>query len=140
MLIFIQHEQGEQMSLKAQLVTDSLGNITVHLEGGLDFDTTTPFKDELYSIINDNPASTVTLDLNGLDFVGSSGIGHFVDTLRALDKNKAQIKLANVKSEFLKVFKLYQFDAMELMNQEFDDDETSNLSQKFANRKHTFQS
>ena len=39
----------------------------------------------------------------------------------------------------LKVFKLYQFDAMELMNQEFDDDETSNLSQKFANRKHTFQ-
>ena len=31
------------MSLKAQVRTDSLGNITVHMEGGLDFENSMPF-------------------------------------------------------------------------------------------------
>lgn len=77
--------------------------------------------------------------MHSLDFVGSSGIGIFVETLHILNKNKAQIKLSNVKTEFLKVFKLYNFDAFKLMEQEFDNDETENLNQKFGNRKQTYQ-
>ena len=44
-----------------------------------------------------------------------------------------------MKTEFLKVFKLYQFDAYKLIEAEFDTDETENLNQKFGNRKNTFQ-
>lgn len=127
------------MAMKAQISTDSTGNIIVHMSGGLDYENSIPLRQELQELTQTNPASTITLDMHGLDFVGSSGIGIFVETLNILNKNRAQIKLSNVKTEFLKVFKLYNFDAFKLMEQEFDTDETENLNQKFGNRKQTYQ-
>lgn len=127
------------MAMKAQIRTDSQGNITVHMTGGLDYENSLPLRLELQELTKNNPACTITLDMHSLDFVGSSGIGIFVETLQILNKNKSQIKLSNVKTEFLKVFKLYQFDAFELMENEFDTDDTENLNQKFGNRKNTFQ-
>lgn len=125
--------------MKAQVRTDSMGNITVHIEGGLDFENSIPLKDELHSLAKDNPASKITIDLNGLDFVGSSGIGFFVETVKILNQKKEQFKLTNVKSEFLRVFQLYDKDMMSLIEQEFESDETEDLSSKFANRKRTYQ-
>jgi anti-sigma B factor antagonist len=127
------------MAMKAQIHTDSAGNIIVHMSGGLDYENSLPLRQELQELSIKNPASTITLDLNSLDFVGSSGIGIFVETLHILNKNKSQIKLSNVKTEFMKVFKLYNFDAFKLIEKEFDTDETENLNQKFGNRKQTFQ-
>ncbi|EQC49398.1 STAS domain protein [Bacteriovorax sp. BSW11_IV] len=127
------------MSMKARMRTDATGNITVHMEGGLDYENTIPLRKELDDLVAENPTSTITLDLHSLDFVGSSGIGFFVETIRSLNKNKEQIKLSNVKSEFLKVFKLYDFDAMELMISEFDNDDTEELNTIFGNRRNTFQ-
>lgn len=127
------------MSMKAQVRTDSMGNITVHIEGGLDFDNSLPLKNELLTLAQENPASQITIDLHGLDFVGSSGIGFFVETIKILNQKKEQFKLSNVKSEFLKVFKLYDNDLMSLIEQEFDTDETDDLGQRFANRKRTYQ-
>jgi len=125
--------------MKAQIRTDSMGNITVHIEGGLDFDNSLPLKNELQALAQENPASQITIDLHGLDFVGSSGIGFFVETIKILNQKKEQFKLSNVKSEFLKVFKLYDNDLMSLIEQEFDTDETDDLGQRFANRKRTYQ-
>ena len=127
------------MAMKAQVRTDSLGNITIHMNGGLDYENSLPLRTELQELTKDNPASTITLDMHALDFVGSSGIGIFVETLEILNKNKSQIKLSNVKTEFIKVFKLYNFDAFKLIESDFDSDETENLNQKYGNRKNTFQ-
>lgn len=127
------------MTMKARVRTDAMGNITIHMEGGLDYENTIPLRQELNSLATDNPSSTITLDLNGLDFVGSSGIGFFVETIKTLNKKKDQIKLSNVKNEFIRVFKLYDFDAMELLVNEFECDETEMLNMRFGNRRHTFQ-
>lgn len=127
------------MAMKAQIRTDSQGNITVHMNGGLDYENSLPLRLELQTLTQENPASTITLDMHSLDFVGSSGIGLFVETLQILNKKKSQIKLSNVKIEFLKVFKLYNFDAFKLIEAEFDTEETETLNQKFGNRKNTYQ-
>jgi anti-sigma B factor antagonist len=123
--------------MKARIRTDALGNI--HMEGGLDFENTVPLRKELEQLMEANPASTITLDLHQLEFVGSSGIGHFVDTIQALNANREKIKLSNVKTEFIKVFKLYNFDAMEALIHEFDTDDTEELNTQFGNRRKTFQ-
>jgi len=125
--------------MKARIRTDALGNITVHMEGGLDFENTVPLRKELEQLMDANPASVITLDLHQLEFVGSSGIGHFVETIQALNANREKIKLSNVKTEFMKVFKLYNFDAMEALIHEFDTDETEELNTQFGNRRKTFQ-
>ncbi|OUR94879.1 hypothetical protein A9Q84_17375 [Halobacteriovorax marinus] len=127
------------MSLKAQIRTDSMGNITVHMEGGLDFENSMPFRRELQGLIQENPLSTITLDMNALDFVGSSGIGVFVETIKVLNDKKKQIKISNVKTEFLKVFKLFEFDAMEAMIMDFENDDTEDLNIRYGNRRKTFQ-
>lgn len=127
------------MAMKAQIRTDSQGNITVHMNGGLDYENSLPLRLELQELTQQNPASTITIDMHSLDFVGSSGIGIFVETLQILNKNKSQIKLSNVKTEFMKVFKLYNFDAFKLIEADFDSDETENLNQKYGNRKNTYQ-
>ena len=127
------------MTMKARVRTDALGNITIHMEGGLDFDNCIPLREELKEMIQKNPSSQITLDLHSLEFVGSSGIGHFVETINALNKNREKVMLSNVKTEFLIVFKLYNMDAMEALIADFDDDETHDLAGRFANRKNTFQ-
>lgn len=126
------------MSLEANIQTDSQGNLTIHMRGGFNYESIQSLRQELGKITQKNPYSHITLDMNQVDFVGSTGIAHFVDTLNILNQNKANIQMANVKSEFIKVFKLYKMEALETMMQEFDTDETENLSQLFANRKRTF--
>jgi len=127
------------MSMKAQIRTDAQGNITVFMNGGLDFENTIPLKKELEILSKSHPTASITIDMGSLDFVGSSGIGFFVETVQILNAKKTQIKLSNVKSEFLRVFKLYDFNAEELIEAQFENDETENLHQKFSNKKKTYQ-
>ena len=93
------------MSMTAHMRTDSRGNITIHLEGGLSFENIALFRDKLELLLKSNPGSTVTLDLYKLDFVGSSGIGFFAETIRHISQQNHRLKISNVKSEFCKIFK-----------------------------------
>ncbi len=127
------------MSMQAQINVDARGDITVKMEGGLNFENSIPLREELESLKFKNPNAIITLDMNNIDFVGSSGIGFFVETIKSINQNRNLIRLQNVKSEFLKVFKLFNLDAMELIVQEFDNDETEFLNQNYGNRKQTFQ-
>jgi anti-sigma B factor antagonist len=130
------------MSMKANILRDANGNIIVHMQGDLNYDHSYPLRNELQLIAQNNPNTKITIDLGAIDFVGSSGICHFVETLKIMKENKSNnINISNVKPEFLKIFKLYSLNeadyVAELMN--FDNDETENLSSRFANRDQTFE-
>jgi anti-sigma B factor antagonist len=130
------------MSMKANVLRDANGNIIVHMQGDLNYDHSMPLRNELQSIAGRNPNSRITIDLGAIDFVGSSGICHFVETLKLLkETQKHNINLANVKPEFVKLFKLYSLNEVdylaEVMN--FDNDETENLNTRFGNRGQTFE-
>ncbi|MBT3981876.1 MAG: STAS domain-containing protein [Bacteriovoracaceae bacterium] len=115
------------MSIRATITTDANGDITVQMHGGLEYDYSVPLKEDLLELAEQNPHSRITLDMQGVDFVGSSGIGNFVDTLRHLNRDKTQVNLQNVKEEFVKVFKLYTFDISTYINDQFETDETRHL-------------
>ncbi len=130
------------MTMKANVLRDANGNIIVHMQGDLNYDHSAPLRAELQTIANQNPNSSITIDLGAIDFVGSSGICHFVETVKWLKENrKAQVNLSNVKPEFLRIFKLFSLNeadyVAELMN--FDNDETDNLNRQFGNRSNTFE-
>ncbi len=128
------------MSMKANILRDANGNIIVHMQGDLNYDHSIPLRSELQSIAKSNPNTKITVDLGAMDFVGSSGICHFVETIKFLKENKANISLSNVKPEFLRVFRLFDMNeadyVAEIMN--FDNDDTENLN-RFANRTQTFE-
>lgn len=130
------------MTMKANVLRDANGNIIVHMQGDLNYDHSLPLRSELQQIANSNPNSSITIDLGAIDFVGSSGICQFVETVKGLKENrKANVSLSNVKPEFLKIFRLYSLNeadyVAELMN--FDNDETQDLNSRFGNRTQTFE-
>lgn len=132
------------MSMKANVLRDALGNITVQMSGDLDYENSMPFRRELHELSTENPHSRITVDLGGVDFVGSSGICHFVETISLLNKDKIEknkIALSNVSGDFKKVFKLYTMEEAEIIWDEFDmdSDETEHMNTQFGNRKRTFQ-
>lgn len=129
------------MTMKANVLRDANGNIIVHMQGDLNYDHAAPLRQELESIAKKNPNSNMTIDLGAIDFVGSSGICHFVETVKWLKENrKANVSLSNVKPEFLRIFKLFSLNeadyVAELMN--FDNDETD-VNRQFGNRNNTFE-
>ncbi len=131
------------MSMKSVIQRDSFGNITIRMQGGLDYEYCIPLRDELNEIITKHPQVSITIDLAGMDFVGSSGISHFVETVKIIHKSKGGngLNLSNVNDEFKKVFKLFNLDAYELYEDDFDmnNDQTSHLNTVFGNRKRTFE-
>lgn len=127
------------MSMRARVRTDAIGNITVYMDGDLDFENGLPLRAQLELLKQENPSSTITLDMDGISFVGASGIGHFAETLQALNEQRDQIRLTNVKKEFLKVFKLYNFEAMEIIIDQFENDETEMMASMSSGKKKTFQ-
>ena len=96
------------MTLKASIHTDSTGNYTIQMRGNLNYENNDYLSAEVRSILHKNPDSKITLDLYFLDFVGSSGISNFVKLVNDLNNPSVRVFLANVKSEFMKVFKLYE--------------------------------
>lgn len=128
------------MSMKANLERDAIGNIIVQMNGDLNYENARPFEKELREILEENPTADITLNMQNIDFVGSSGIGQFVNTLKRVNEEKTKVRLSNVRAEFLKVFKLYDLSDADLsvIIDDFENDDTEGLSFRYG-RKLTFQ-
>jgi anti-sigma B factor antagonist len=130
------------MTMRSDIQRDALGNITIRMQGGLDYEYCIPLREELTRIIRDYPEADITIDLAGMDFVGSSGIAHFVETIRLVNSRKnGKVGLSNVNSEFQKVFRLFKLEEIDIIADKFDmdSDETFTMGSTFGNRKRTFE-
>lgn len=130
------------MSMKANIIVDAMGNIVVQMEGDISVDTTICFREQINHLVQNNPSATVAIDMSALEFVGSSGISHFVETLKLMRLKRTQvITLKNVDSDFEKVFKLYGLNDEHVLIDNFgmNDDETTNLNITWGNRSKTFE-
>lgn len=132
------------MSVKANILRDAYGDIIIQMQGDLAFEHSIPLRSQISDLIKDNPQAKVTVDMAGIDFVGSSGICHFIETITLINGTKAlheKIRISNVSSDFQKVFRLFTQEEAELLFDSFDmdSDETESLNSKFGNRKHTYQ-
>ena len=129
------------MSMQAKMIRDAQGNIVIHMQGDLNYEHSIPLRQELQVLAVKHPNAKITIDLGAIDFVGSSGICHFVETLKLLkENNKRIISLGNVRTEFVKVFRLYGLDEAEHLAEQlqFDNDETEGLN-RFGARGRTFE-
>lgn len=128
--------------MKANILVDALGNIVIQMQGDISVDNTISFREQLNGLVKNNPSADVAIDMAALEFVGSSGISHFVETLKILrTKRKSVITLKNVDPDFEKVFKLYGLstDHVFIDNFGMNDDETATLNMTWGNRSKTFE-
>ncbi|MBL7664579.1 MAG: anti-sigma factor antagonist [Bacteriovoracaceae bacterium] len=130
------------MTMKTNIQRDAQGNITIQMQGGLDYEYCLPLREQLDRIVKEYPTTQITIDMAGMDFVGSSGISHFVETIKNIhSKNSGKINLSNVNQEFQRVFRLFDFNDYQVTLDfvDMDSTETSELNTVFGNRTRTFE-
>jgi anti-anti-sigma factor len=88
--------------------------IIVSMDGRLDFETNQPFREDLGKLITKSKAGTdsspkkIIFNFENLEFVGSSGISAFVQTLKDFSQSSpTRPRYCNVKSEFKRVIKAF---------------------------------
>ena len=66
-----------------------------------------PVKEQLKSYYN-KPNSRLILNLEGIDFIDSTGFGVFLSIMKTANNNYGFFKICNISSEVLELFKLLQ--------------------------------
>lgn len=130
------------MTMKSNILRDASGDIIIQMSGEINYEHSIPFRNQLLSLVGENPNTKIKVDIGGIDFVGSSGICHFVETLKLIDgQARDKLSLSNVRSEFVKVFRLYNIDDTSITLDYFDmdNDETYHLNTTHGNRSRTFE-
>lgn len=106
------------MSLEAKIHTNALGDIVIHLYGDLSLEGQKKLHNEICEIRRKHPHSKITLDLNSLDFVGSSSITTFVELLKNWHEQEPhKFRVDNIKNEFLRLFEIYKFDISPMLGE-----------------------
>jgi anti-anti-sigma factor len=100
--------------MNAQAKTDAYGNIIISLQGQLTFEMNCTLREELFDLSRSVPQIPIVIDLRELQFVGSSGIGHFVETINKINRKRMQIRLLHPSEEFRKVFRIYRLNFYDL--------------------------
>jgi anti-sigma B factor antagonist len=91
-------------------VRDDAGTPTVVVEGEVDVATAPSLRDELYRLIQ-NGASWVVVDLSGMDFIDSTGLGVFVGALKRAREGGGGVELRGLKPSARKVFEITGLDS-----------------------------
>lgn len=105
--------------------------IVVHMDGTLDFETHLPLRENLNKLVRQaktDQAAKIIFNLENLEFVGSSGISSFVQTLKEFNASvPTRPAYCNVKNEFKRVIKAFDeaddftfFDNEERAKKSFD--------------------
>ena len=106
------------MAMKTQV--KKMGDtVVIDIDGKLDYEIQDPLREQLHAIADtaktDSVAKKIVFNLEGLEFVGSSGISVFIQTLKEINaQSDIKPRYCNVKSEFRRVIKAYdETDAFE---------------------------
>lgn len=91
-------------------VQDEAGRPTVVVEGEVDVATAPALRDELYRLIEQG-SNTIVVDLAGMDFIDSTGLGVFVGALKRSRERGGGVELRGLKPSARKVFEITGLDA-----------------------------
>jgi len=96
--------RGNQMDISHH----KIGNvIVIKLEGeNLDAQEAPDFKQKANDLISKEGSNHVVLDLSGLNFIDSTGLGSFLSLMRGLNSSQGDMKLANMSSPIHTIFEL----------------------------------
>lgn len=97
---------GDLLKIK---VKEAGGLPVIKLVGEIDLSTSPQFKEKIYEIIESGKRDVI-VDLNGLDFMDSTGLGVLVAALKKTRMEGGSIRLICKKNNIMKVFTITGLD------------------------------
>jgi anti-sigma B factor antagonist len=84
---------------------DSQGRDVVAVRGEIDVATSATLRDELYAVI-DGGSTALVVDLSGLGFIDSSGLGVLVGSLKHMRERDGEMVIAGLEQPARRVFEI----------------------------------
>ena len=91
---------GEDFRISVR--ADTAGT-TVAVQGEVDVATAPALRDELYRLI-DQGTTKIVVDLGGMEFIDSTGLGVFVGALKRAREGGGEVELRSLKPAARKIF------------------------------------
>ncbi len=79
--------------------------VVIKLEGRLDASTATSVKGKIDAVI-EGKSRNLVIDMGGISFIDSSGLGTLVGSLRTINKAGGDIKISSLQDQVRSVFEL----------------------------------
>lgn len=96
--------------MELDISTENTGpSCTISLKGEVDVYTSPRLKQELVDV-SDAGCSNIVVDLEGLEFIDSSGLGVLVSGLRRVKERGGTLRLVCTKDSILKIFRITGLD------------------------------
>ena len=93
------------MKLKIRVKQTRTGVITLSPVGKIDSDTHVLLDKEITKLLNE-PIHTLILDMEGVDFITSSGVGTITKAKTSLKQKSAELAMINLQPQVKKVFEI----------------------------------
>jgi anti-sigma B factor antagonist len=87
------------------------GSLKVKIEGDIDLYNVYDLKDEIKARLGDNQYDML-LDMGGVSYIDSSGIGMLVELKKVVEKNGKEYKLVNVPDAVMNLFHKISLDTL----------------------------
>jgi anti-sigma B factor antagonist len=84
-------------------VRDDDATVTLTVEGEVDVATAPALRDELYRLI-DRGTRRIVVDLGGMEFIDSTGLGVFVGALKRSREGGGELELRSLRPAARKIF------------------------------------
>ena len=97
------------MPLETKVTKKENYSYSVELTGAIDTDTSPQLKTELTESI-DEKTNVVVLDMAGVDYVSSAGLGLIVWAKKSLSRNNASFVMVNLQPQIKKLLDLMKLD------------------------------
>lgn len=82
------------------------GILVVSLEGELDHHTASQVREYIDDILEDPTIKNIVMDINGLNFMDSSGIGVLIGRYKIISKRGGNLGVANISSHIDRIFEV----------------------------------
>ena len=76
----------------------------VHAAAEIDVSTAPTLRQEVYAAIEASPGGVVTVDMSGVEFIDSTGLGVLVGALKKARLGNGDVALAGLQPQVLKIF------------------------------------
>ncbi len=105
-LLALSHRIREKAVSGMEIQVDEHGKVKVlACAGRMDAEVSGLLKDRILELL-DEGTTLLVVDLEGLEFLDSSGLGALVSCLRRVKEKKGEIKLAGLRSEVRSIFEI----------------------------------
>lgn len=96
-------------------ITEQRSGKAIHLSGSFTFNDNPKFK-QIVEMVEDAPPTALELDVSGMTFIDSAGLGMLLLLRDVCEREHIQVKISGAQGQVARIFDISRFDQLFAMS------------------------